>query len=153
MFFSSDTDMSGNFFSCIKGVKYHFEFQEGTWDFSRDAEWERASSGDDGGTWSYFSSGGRILKIQLEHRYPLVLPQGSPISIRVARGSLRLHSSHCRPNRPHLGLCPETPCSSPVATGISGLHSRFTRGVRPRLEWKQRTPLPFELRQVSLGAH
>ena len=114
---------------------------------------ERASSGNDWGTWSYFSSGGRILKIQLEHRYPLVLPQGSPISIRVARGSLRLHSSHCRPNRPHLGLCPETPCSSPVATGISGLHSRFTRGVRPRLEWKQRTPLPFELRQVSLGAH
>ena len=28
--------------------------------------------------------------------------------------------SHCRANRPHLGLCPETPCSSPVATGILG---------------------------------
>ena len=29
--------MSGNFQSFIKGVKYRFEFQEGTWDFSRDA--------------------------------------------------------------------------------------------------------------------
>ena len=76
-----------------------------------------------------------------ELREPLVLPQGSPISIRVARGRWRLLSSHCRANRPHLGLCPETPCSSPVVTGISGLHSRFTRGVRPCLELKQRTPL------------
>ena len=92
-------------------------------------------------------------RYNMEHRDPLMLPQGSPISIRVAKGSLRLHSSHCRPNRPHLGLCPETPCSSPVATGISGLHSRFTRGVRTHLKWKQRIPLSFELRRVSLGAH
>ena len=76
-----------------------------------------------------------------ELREPLVLPPGSSISIRVARGSCGLLSSHCRANRPHLVLCPETPCSSPVATGILGLHSMFTRGVRPRLEWKQRTPL------------
>ena len=34
---SSETSMSGNFLSCIKGVKYHFEFPIGTWDFSRDA--------------------------------------------------------------------------------------------------------------------
>jgi len=59
-------------------------------------------------------------------REPLVLPQGSPISIRVVRGSWGLLSHDCRANRPHLGFCPETPCSSPVATGISGLHSSFT---------------------------
>ena len=29
---SSETGMSGNFLISIKGVKYHFEFQEGTWD-------------------------------------------------------------------------------------------------------------------------
>ena len=29
--------MLGNFLSFIKGVEYHFEFQEGMWDFSRDA--------------------------------------------------------------------------------------------------------------------
>ena len=28
--------MSGNFWSCIKGVEYRFEFQEGMWDFSQD---------------------------------------------------------------------------------------------------------------------
>ena len=37
MFLLSETGMSGNFWGCIKGVKYHFEFQEGTWDFSSDA--------------------------------------------------------------------------------------------------------------------
>ena len=37
MFLSSETGMLGNFLSCIKGVKYRFEFQEGTWDFSPDA--------------------------------------------------------------------------------------------------------------------
>ena len=71
-----------------------------------------------------------------ELREPLVLPQGRPISIRVARGNWGLLSSHCRENRPHLGFC-----SSPKATGILVLHSRFTRAVRPRLEWKQRIPL------------
>ena len=30
----SETGMSGNFLSCIKGVKYLFKFHEGTWDFS-----------------------------------------------------------------------------------------------------------------------
>ena len=74
-------------------------------------------------------------------REPLVLAQGSPISIWVARGSWGLLSNQCRANRPHLGLCPETPCFSPMVTGISGLHSSLTRGVRPRLEWKKRNPL------------
>ena len=30
VFLSRETGMSGNFLRCIKGVKYHFEFQEGT---------------------------------------------------------------------------------------------------------------------------
>ena len=40
MFFSSgdgyvgEMGMSGNFLSCLKGVKYPFEAQEGMWDFS-----------------------------------------------------------------------------------------------------------------------
>ena len=36
MFLSSETGMSGKFLSCIKGVKYCFEIQDGTGDFSRD---------------------------------------------------------------------------------------------------------------------
>ena len=78
-------------------------------------------------------------------REPLVLPQGSPISIRVARGSWGFLSSHCRANRPQLVLCPETPCSSPMATGTSVLHSRLTPGVRPHLEWKQRILLSSQI--------
>ena len=42
VFLSSETDMSGNFLDCIKGVKYRFEFQEGTWDYSKDAAVGRA---------------------------------------------------------------------------------------------------------------
>ena len=41
-----------------------------------------------------------------EHREPLVVPQGNPISIHIVNGSWGLLSSHCRANRPHLGLCP-----------------------------------------------
>ena len=37
VFLSSETRFSGNFLSCIKGVKYHFEFQEGTCDFPGEA--------------------------------------------------------------------------------------------------------------------
>ena len=74
--------------------------------------------------------------------------QESPISIRVVRGSWGLLSSHCRANRSHLGLCPETPCSSPVATGTSVMHSRFTLGVRPLLELKQRNLLSS---RVAMG--
>ena len=80
-----------------------------------------------------------------ELREPIVLAQGSLNSIRVARGSWGLLSSHCMANRPHLGLCLETPCSSSVVTGISVLHSSFTLGVRPPLEWKQRAPLSLKL--------
>ena len=30
----SETGKSGNFSGCIKGAKYHFALQDGTWDFS-----------------------------------------------------------------------------------------------------------------------
>ena len=83
-----------------------------------------------------------------EIREPLLLPKGSPIFIHIARCSWGVLSSHCRANKPHLGLCPETPCSSPVVSGISGLHSSFTRGVRPCLELKQR---PLISTRVAIG--
>ena len=34
VFLLSETGMLGNFWGCIKGVKYSFEFQERRWDFS-----------------------------------------------------------------------------------------------------------------------
>ena len=47
--------MLGNFLSCIKSVKYRFKFQEGTWDFSRDAAVGNGIISRDGET-SWFSS-------------------------------------------------------------------------------------------------
>ena len=34
VFLSSETGMLGNFLRCIKGSKYGFDLQDGTWDFS-----------------------------------------------------------------------------------------------------------------------
>ena len=88
-----------------------------------------------------------------ELRMTLMLAQERPISMQVARESWGLLSSHCRANRPHLGLCPETNVpllerqgsrgciqdspgeSSLISSGCTELHS------------------PLELRRVSLGAH
>ena len=77
-----------------------------------------------------------------------MLPQGSPISIRVVKGSWGLLSSHCRANRPQLDLCPKTTCYSPVMSGISGLHSRFTWGGRLCLKLKQITLLSSRVATV-----
>ena len=49
-------------------------------------QWERASSSDDGGTSWFFSVASRCSSHDGELREPLVLPQRSPISIRVGRG-------------------------------------------------------------------
>ena len=37
-----ETGISGTFLSCIKGVKYLFAFQEGTWGFSQDIALEKS---------------------------------------------------------------------------------------------------------------
>ena len=50
VFLSSETGMSANIFSCIKGIKYPFELEEGTWDFSRDAAAVKGLIHDAGGT-------------------------------------------------------------------------------------------------------
>ena len=152
VFLSSDTGMSGNFVSCIKDVRYRFVFQEGTWICLETLQWERAHlvMMEEPCGFSRVRAG--ILSYNKELRKPLVLPQGSPISLQVARGSWGLLLSQCRENRPHLGLCLETLCSSPLATVISGLHSRFTWGFRPRLELIQELRSSLELQWVYLGA-
>ena len=102
---------------------------------------ERASSGDDGGTSWFYSHCGGILELRRGTQGASRVGPGKSNLHLSARGSWGLLSSHCMANRPHLGLCLETPCSSPGGTGISGLYSRFTRGIWPRLGLKQRTPL------------
>ena len=52
--------MSGNFLSCIKGVKHSFEAQEGRLDFSGNASGERASSRVEGKiSWVFSSCGNK----------------------------------------------------------------------------------------------
>ena len=74
-------------------------------------------------------------------------------SIRVARESWGLRSSHCRAKRPHLGLCPgpNVPLQGPQGSQVcipdspreSGLVSKGSKGLRS----------PFESRRAPLGAH
>ena len=153
VFLSNENGMSGNFLSCIKGFKYRFEFTKECGISLKSLQRERASPRDDGGTLWFFWSYGGILEVRRGTQGASRFGAGSPISIRVMNGSRGLRSSHCRANRPHLGMCPHIPCSFPVATGISGLHSRFTGGVRPRSSRSKELRSPLELRQVSLGAN
>ena len=83
VFLLSETDMSGNFLCCVKHVKYRFEFQEGTWDFSQDAAVGNGLIGNDGGTSWFFSSCGGILELR----------PGTQGASRVAPGKSNLHLS------------------------------------------------------------
>ena len=137
VFLLSEKGMLANFLSCIKGVKYRFEFQEGfLLRRCRGKGPHLAMTGEPCG-FSQVAVG--FSSYDRELGEPLMFPQRSPISIRVAMGSWGLLSSHYKANTPYEDLCPETPCSSPVVTGISVLHPNFSQGVRPHLKWKQRT--------------
>ena len=84
---------------------------------------------------------GFLLSCDRDLREPLMLPQGSQASYRVARGISEFISSHCRGIGPHLVLRQETPFSSLVVTGILGFLSGCNSGVRPRLILRHGTPL------------
>ena len=71
----------------------------------------------------------------------LCWPWEAQSSIRLARESWGLLSSHCRATETSSRLVSRTEFSSTGATRISGSHSRLTQVVRPRLEGKQRTLL------------
>ena len=68
-------------------------------------------------------------------RDPLVWPQESPVSMRVARGLSGFLSSRYRVLGAHLELRWQPQVSSPVLTWISAILWSFNRGVRPRLMW------------------
>ena len=83
-------------------------------------------------------------------RDPLVFPQESQVSIRVARGLLGFLSSRCRGIGPHLQLRPEPQGSSPVLAWISGFLWSLNRGFRPCLMGRHGTPLPSRgVKEVS----
>ena len=151
VFLSSGDAYVGELLELHKGVEYRFEFQEGTWDIFRDAAVGKGLISRLGENPLVFLKAWREVWGSYQV-VPLVLPQGSQVSFRVVMGTTGFHASHCRGNRPHLDLCPETPCSSPVVTGISGLHSRFTWGVKPCLELKLSTLLSSPVATNTPGA-
>ena len=76
---------------------------------------------------------------------PLMLPQGSQASFKVARATSGFLSSCCSGIRLHLELRQETQGSSPVATGISGWLSSFTRGVWLHIMLRHGIPLSSQV--------
>ena len=109
VFLSSEIRVSGNFFWLHQGCKVLFQTSKRNIRFplrccSRKGH-HLEMTGEPRG-FSRIAAG--FLSYDGELRMPLVLAQGRPISIRIARDSWGFLFSHCRANRPHLGLCPET---------------------------------------------
>ena len=116
---------------------------------------KRASSQVEGRISWFFSSCGRKLGVPLElpqrPRDPLVLPQESKVSMRVARCLSGFLSSRYRGLGPHLDLRLEPQGSSPVLTWISGFLWSFHRGVTPHLMWRHGSSLSSRAINVLSG--
>ena len=109
-----ETDILGDFLSCIRRIKDPFEAQEGMWAFSRDTQWRRPSSRVKGIISWFFSSCARKLGV------PLLFQRGPQGPTRVAAGKSSLHAS-CEWT---LG----TPLQSvPGPTSSSGAEARTSR--------------------------
>ena len=104
--------MSGNFLSCIEGVKDPFESQEGRWDISQYAHSRKGPHlmlrGESPG-FSQVTAGNLVFLMSYDGdlRDPLVWPQESPVSMRVVMGFSGVLSSRCRVLGPHLSLRPQ----------------------------------------------
>ena len=153
--------MSGNFLSCLKGVKYPFEAQEGRWDFSGDSQWKGASSPVEGRiSWVARVAAGHVEFLSSgdgDFRDPLMLPQesrlhsscegllGIPLqSVQGHRASSRVEAgtSGCLfSSDMDLGVPMEfqqgSQASSRAEAWNSASLSRFQRGVRLPFEWTQ----------------
>ena len=106
VFLSSETGVSGNIWCRIKGAKYRFALQDGTWFFSWEAIAARASSWDDvGNTW-FFSSCGGILELRRGFLASSCVGPGKPnlpFELRGrAGGCARVTAGQ---KKPHPGLC------------------------------------------------
>ena len=84
-------------------------------------------------------------------RDPLVWPQESAVSMRVAKGLSGFLFTHSRGHGPHTDLRPEPQASSPVLTWNSGLLWSFRRGVNLPLMWRNAIQLTFSARQAMTG--
>ena len=80
-----------------------------------------------------------------------MLPQESPVSMRVARGLSGFLSSPCQVLDPPLELWQEPKCSPPTLTWILGFLLKFNSKVRPRLMWRHASPLSSQALKVVSG--
>ena len=122
------TGMSGNFLSCLKGVKDPFLAQERRWDFSRDTAVEKGLS----------SRGGENLLVILElWRVPLQLRRGPQGPACGASGRSSVHASHEGPLGIPLQSLPGLRSSFGIEAGISGFLSRTNMDLRGPLGHSQ----------------
>ena len=139
------TGMSGNFLSCIKDVKEPLWLKKEGGISLETPQRKRAYSHVEGRISWFFLSCGRKLGVPLELlrdlRDPLMLPQGSPVTMPVVRGFSGFLSSWYQVLGPHLELRLEPQASSPVLTWIWGFLWSFHRGVKPRLMWRHKSLL------------
>ena len=150
-----ETGLSENFLSCIKDVKDPCESQREGGISLETMQQKKASSRIEGkspgfsrviaGNLGFFSSYIGDL------RDPLVLPQESQVSMRVASGLSGFLSSRCRILGPHLELRLKTQGSSLVLMLISWFLWSFHRGVRPCLVWRHAGPLTSQAVKVVSG--
>ena len=89
---------------------------------------------------------GFLSRFQGELREPLVLPQESQVSIRVARASPGVFLNHGRVIRPHFTWKGESPCVPRVAAGSVGSLElpRGRDGASHVVSWKSGILLSFQ---------
>ena len=119
------------------------------------AQQKRVSSRVEGRiSWIFSSCGGKLgvrLGYDWDYRDPLVLPQESPVSMRVARGLSGFLSSRCQVLDLPLELRQEPKCSPPMLTWFLGFLLKFNSKVRPLLVWRHASPLSSQALKVVSG--
>ena len=147
--------MSGNFLSCIKDVKEPLCLKREGGISLETPQWKRAYSHIEGRISWFFLSCGRKLGVPLELlrdlRDPLMLPQGSPVTMPVVRGFSGFLSSWYQVLGPHLELQPEPQCSPSNADMDLGFLLNFNRGIRPHLLWRHASSLSSRALKVVSG--
>ena len=141
-----ETDMSGNFLSCRKGVKDPLDVQWLGVISLETPQRKWASSRLEGRTSWIFSSCGRCSRLRTgtSGTGSGGLRNGQS-TCEMLGGFSGFLSRRCWALRPCVGSVPEPEDSCPVPTWILGYFWSLPRGVSPRLEWGHARALSSEL--------
>ena len=137
--------MSGNFLSCIKGVKDPLEVQSLGVISLKTPQWKWASSGLEGRT-SWILELRQVLSTyDGDLRDPLWWSQEGQSPSELLGGLSGFLSRRCRGLRFSVDSVSEHEDSSPILTWILGYFWSLPRGVSPRLEGGMHLRFPPEL--------